>query len=225
MLAQALIEAYDLEETIQTLRQEPLIPTFLDKKQRFKYNDNLEIPRIQHSHANYSFIFRKRKIIFLIRDLRDTLVSHYRIAQPRLNLPEDFGGFIRGNTIDRRMHHDLESRIKLLNSWAEGLKKTYDYKIVRYESLRANPEKELTSILSFIGSRPLSDQQLQNAVDVGSIGNMQKLETTNTATTTRKVSGNPSRYQEYFQESDKDFFQEKVKQDLVCWFDYNYDEW
>ncbi|WP_159309596.1 sulfotransferase domain-containing protein [Spiribacter roseus] len=225
MLAQALIESYDLNERIQSIQHETLIPTFLDKKQRFKYNENINIPRIQHSHAPYSWLFRRRRILFLVRDLRDTLVSHYRVAQPRLRLPEDFSAFIRGETIDRRRHHDLKSRIQFLNSWSTGLQKSYDFKVVHYETLRTNTYDELQDILSFIGLEPLTSKQLSQAVEVGSVGNMKKLENENSERPFQKVSGSPSKYQDYFNENDKNFFTKEASLHLKNVFGYDYSTW
>lgn len=225
MLAQALIESYELDESIQAIRQESLIPTFLDKKQRFKYNKHSNIPRIQHSHAPYSWLFRGRRLLFLVRDLRDTLVSHYRVAQPRLGLPEDFSAFIRGETIDRRRHHDLTSRIQFLNSWATGLQKSYDFKVVHYEALRNNTYDELHDILSFIGLEPLTPEQLSRAVEVGSVDNMKKLESENSEKAVNKVSGAPSKYQDYFSNKDKKYFLQKVNTNLIHRYDYDYDIW
>ena len=61
MLAQALIESFQLKEEITGIRQDDLIPTFLDKNHRFKYNSNERIPRIQHSHSPYYWIFKDKK--------------------------------------------------------------------------------------------------------------------------------------------------------------------
>lgn len=230
MLAQSLIEAYELDDSIDNIRQDSLIPTFRAKEQRFKYNANQKIPRIQHTHSNFSFLSRNFRVLFLIRDLRDTLVSHYRVAGPRLDLLDDFGGFIRGITIDRRYHHDLDSRINFLNSWEKARNQLADFKVVYYEDLKRNTSEELKDILHYIGFPNISQKKLYRIIEVGSVPNMQKLESgqkavTATSPPSQKVSGKPSSYRDYFTESDKTYFLNKVEESLINTFGYDYERW
>ena len=51
-----------------------------------------------------------------------------------------------------------------------------DFLMVRYEDLRATRQPQLREILAFVGT-PATDEELQDAVDYGSIENMKKLET------------------------------------------------
>jgi len=225
MLVQALIDTYQLPESVEAIRQDALIPTYLDKGQRFRYNDRPDVPRIQHSHSAFSWPFCGRRVLFLVRDLRDTLVSHYRVAQPRLGLPKDFGGFIRGETIDRTRHHDLVSRIAFLNSWARGRHSCVAFKIVRYEDLRERTSEELAKILEFIGFPRLESEQLERLVKVGDIRNMQRLEGQQDDVSYRKVSGQPSRFVDYFGPDERRLFKNEVRGRLIDSFGYDYEDW
>lgn len=226
MLANGLIHTYNLPENVDSLRQEDLIPTLMNKTQRFKYNQKVHIPRIQHTHSPFSPVFRNRRIIFLVRDLRDALVSHYRVVQPHFGLPKDFSAFIRGETIDPRHQHDLKSRIKLLNSWTDNFKKTAEYKVVRYEDLRNNTTSELREIFKFAGIPKIDTQFLNNIIKSASFSEMKKLENSfGSNTRSQKITGNPSSYKDYFSIEDQKYFLSHVQNELHDWFGYDYLNW
>lgn len=225
MLAYALISHYEIDETITDIRQDSLIPTFLNKEHRFKYNQILEIPRIQHTHSPYYWIFRKKKVLFLVRDLRNTLVSHYRIAVKKLNIRKDFGAFIRGESIDTARHHDLISRINFLNSWLRRRQQTSSFMMLRYEDLQSEALNLLPEVLSFVGFKDINVDLPQIILDSASTDRMRKLENVKGESAPRKVSGEPSKYIEYFSDSDKQFFQENVRENLIDWMGYDYEKW
>ena len=206
MLAQALIESFQLKEEITGIRQDDLIPTFLDKNHRFKYNSNERIPRIQHSHSPYYWIFKDKKVLLLVRDLRTTLVSHYRVARNYLKLSGNFSQFIRGETINTSRNHDLTTRIKLLNSWSTNNLLTRDFMVIRYEDLQLDISTTILKAFNFLGIPYLDDNKINKIIESASMENMKIRENIKDSKAAIKITGKPSIYTDYFEESDKRYF-------------------
>lgn len=174
MLAQALIEAFQLEDRITTIQQPDIIPTFSDKTARFKYNDNSAIPRIQHAHAAYSPLFGKRRVLLLVRDLRDAIVSHHKIHTRAANPDISFSDFLRGNGVRRKRHHTLQTRISFLNSWWSHREHFPAFETLRFEDMKAHPQETLARAMRFAGIPNLSPEKLAGVLDFCSIENMKK---------------------------------------------------
>lgn len=115
------------------------------------------------------------KVIFLARDPRDILISSYfeKTKRNKNSLQKyhgslhdyiytDIGGF---NTI-----------IKYYNIWAENRFVPKKFLLVRYEDLKQNTQKELKTILEFIGLKNINPTIINNAVEYASFENMQHAE-------------------------------------------------
>jgi len=68
--------------------------------------------------------------------------------------------------------------IDFLNLWASELPKIKNLLMVRYEDMRAEPEKQLKRIVEFLGMQP-DDKFLKDTVDFASVDNLRKLEKEN----------------------------------------------
>ena len=72
IIAQALILHYGLDDKLYDIKNFDLIPPYHRKENRFKYNDDLNILRIQQSHSPYSPLhFKGQRVLLMVRDLRD----------------------------------------------------------------------------------------------------------------------------------------------------------
>ena len=228
MIARTMVEAFNLPEEIRSIRNNHLIPSCRSKLQRFKYNNRMEIPRIQHSHAYYSWFFRKKKIILLVRDLRDTLISHYRTYVATRDGECSFSDFLRGINVDRpgqKNNHTLLTLIGFLNNWSKGRTNTCLLHLVRFEDLKNNTEPEMERIFSFLGF-PLKKDLLEMAIQFGSLKNMRELEAKEPLPQYRgklkkvgegKIGGNRN----LFSSDDQKYFQMTIRDYLVD--DYGYD--
>ena len=123
-------------------------------------------PKIIKTHRPFKRIFRKNKIILVIRDPRDLIVSfyHYALAKKEFN----FNGTVK----DVIYHKEwgLEYFFKQFNSWEKhaGL-------IVKYEDLKANPYNVFTEILNYI-KIPLDSIVLRNAIRASDFHAMKKIQ-------------------------------------------------
>lgn len=93
-----------------------------------------------------SFYFDSRKVVLLVRDPRDTVVSYFHHASSRKNL---FNGsiseFIRSN------RWGIEKIIAFLNNWADHIKNP-KLLFVRYEDMKSDDLTLLREMISFIGA-------------------------------------------------------------------------
>lgn len=126
-------------------------------------------PTLFKSHlppqANY------RKVIFLVRDGRDALVSYWKMLKqdcPTLSLEELFS---RGDDL---FPCAWETHAKL---WIANPFKA-QILTVRYEDLLTRPLEQLRQVSSFI-CVPRTDQELQNTIDGADIAKMKRVATRN----------------------------------------------
>lgn len=106
--------------------------------------------------------YRKKKIIFLLRDPRDVMVSLYFQATRRsCVLPKDYpiSDFIRGSSFG------IDKMITFLNIWQRVFKKHIvpNYLLIRYEDLHSNCYSQMEKIITFLGT-PLVKDCLERAV-------------------------------------------------------------
>lgn len=189
---------------------------------------DLNIPIIQHHHFPCYFFFRRSKVVLLVRDLRDSLVSNYDkyLKLNKSSMP--FSEFLR-KEIGREDagKWDLKRKVHFLNSWHKYRERTRQLLVVRYEDLLENPERELRKIIFFIGISGFDDSKIRRAVCSGSMGNMGALEKKEIKY--RKESGNyvvnrgrAGRYRDYFSQEDLAYFKNYTDKNLLCNFGYDY---
>jgi hypothetical protein len=234
MMAKALVEAYQLPDTISSIRSERLIPTFRNKNHRFKYNERDEIPRVQHSHAQYSSLFFHRKrVILLVRDLRDTIISHFRTYRSMKDPQISFHDFLRGRGVHRpkqKKGNTLLTLIDFLNSWSRNSSKLEALLLVRYEDMLANTHQGMSQILRFSSFANVDEELVARVVEFGSIQNMRKIEAENPlpqyAGKTHKVrQPREEGYKAYFSAEDKEYFCLMVDGKLYDHHGYDYKRW
>lgn len=152
-----------------------------------KMNDiNKKIPRIAFRHENSpqwkkpeelsedKSRFKKHKVIFLVRDPRDVLVSLFYQKKKRLSAYDGtIHDFIREPT------GGIESIIKYYNIWSNNKNVPKELLIVRYEDLISNTHDELSKIMRFFGFEEIDDTIISDAVEFASFGKMRKMENEN----------------------------------------------
>jgi hypothetical protein len=153
---------------------------------------NPAIPRIRFSHDRYvknytghrdsKCDFYPKRVILLVRDPRDAVVSTYfqwintvnPYKKAMLNVPE------RPSDVpifEFAMKPDLgmQRTVDFLNAWAPELEKTRDHLLIRYEDMRREPVRILASILEFMQLHASRDE-LEQVVAWSSFENMKKME-------------------------------------------------
>ena len=118
-----------------------------------------QIPQIYHTHRIPHYSLRSRVIfrllgfprhLILVRDLRDSLVSHYEKHKGSYQV--SFSTFLRGDIRRNAYRYDIWTRIQYLNGWgAVAERHPEDVAVLKYEDLVADTPGQL-------GRRPHRDR-------------------------------------------------------------------
>jgi len=115
--------------------------------------------------------FLGKKVVLLVREPRDLVVSNYFQATRRENAYKgDISIFIR----DPR--YGIKKILMFYKDWNSEKSKNIEKYVVRYEDLHSNTCGELEEILAFIGIPGINRKIVETAVDFSSFNNMKKLE-------------------------------------------------
>lgn len=153
---------------------------------------NAAIPTMFFTHDNFikdytgnvdsKADFYGCKTVLLVRNPADVSVSQYfqwlhrmKREKKALNRFPPHGSECELFEFVMRPESGIPRIIEFLNVWANDRHNLQDFLMVRYEDLRAETARHLEEILAFVGT-PGTREQVQDAVDFGSIENMKKLE-------------------------------------------------
>lgn len=115
--------------------------------------------------------YRRQKVVFLVRDPRDVVVSMYfeRSRREQVDVGS-LGDFLEANV------GSLDTIIEYYNIWAANRDNPRDFLLIRYEDLQQEAAVELRRLLDFVGLSEVSDEHIAEAVEYGSFNNMRKME-------------------------------------------------
>ncbi|MEM6596645.1 MAG: sulfotransferase domain-containing protein [Cyanobacteria bacterium P01_C01_bin.69] len=137
----------------------------------FRFSEiNPTFPSIKPMHEKYGQFgnrYEHQKVILLVRDPRDALVSRY--YQHQHELP--FSGledYITAGT-------DLSAYIKFYNDWHTNRDTAKDFLLVRYEDMKANIFEEMCRVFLFL-DLPVTSDEVHQAIDYATFENMRKME-------------------------------------------------
>jgi len=132
-------------------------------------------PRLLKSHEYFDH--RYRKVVYLVRDPRDVVVSYYRYHLKVRQLQD-------GYPIDQYVHEFLNGELEPwrswqgnVASWLEARDGSPHFLFIRYEELLDNTARELSRIAEFLGINT-SSASLDRAVRLSSAQRMRELEQT-----------------------------------------------
>jgi hypothetical protein len=115
--------------------------------------------------------YRDRRVVLLVRDPRDVIVSLYHQMHGRRRryhgtldafVDEPVGGF--------------SSLLAFYDAWSAELDVPAAVLVVRYEDLHADPAGELARVLAFAGAGDVPDAVVADAVEQGEFANMRAVE-------------------------------------------------
>lgn len=119
--------------------------------------------------------YQDKKVILLVRDPRDVVVSNYFQKTKRRQV-------YKGSLSDY-LHEQLgsfDTILKFYNIWAENRTVPQKFLLVRYEDIHHNSYQELGIILEFLGLSEVTQQTIIEAIEYTSFENMRKMEIENT---------------------------------------------
>jgi hypothetical protein len=157
-----------------------------------------EAPRITVIHDDHPMLktpqeleqskarYRNKKVIFLVRDPRDVIVSSYFEMSKRGqifgdNPHETRKAIFTGSLADFINHPTggFDTIIEYYNIWERNRHTPKGFLLLRYEDLRANPHAELRHTLDFTGLNRVSESIIDQAIEYASFENMRKMEAEN----------------------------------------------
>jgi hypothetical protein len=181
----------------------------LDEAQLIEFDNfhrqNREIPKIYFTHGHYLHErfetpawkreFGAKKLLFLVRNPCDVVVSEYfqstrRAAQHKVELhgvdkQQSMFEFVMRGPVG------LTTIIDYLNHWAPTVSSYDNALVVRYEDVRSQPVRLLSSIVDFLGA-PFSKEEVEAAVEFAAFENLKELERKNFFKNSRLTPGDPS---------------------------------
>jgi alcohol sulfotransferase len=138
----------------------------------FRGAGHQQVPKVLVSHLPYRrLLYRRRPVVFMVRDPRDLMVSAYfHATRHKHRFSGDASAFLR----DPRQ--GLPHLIAYLNGWAAGLAR-HRHHVVTYERLSAEPEAVTAETLAFLGL-PVDAGIVRRAVAASRFETMRSLELT-----------------------------------------------
>lgn len=115
-----------------------------------------------------------RRVVFLTRDPRDTVVSCYFQATRRIAEEARFQGDM--SEFIRHPGYGVEKIARFNLHWLESAHLFKDFLTLSYEDMHSSGKAELTRILSFATRRPANPAKVQRALEAGSFQNMRSVE-------------------------------------------------
>ena len=162
---------------------------------RWKKRPHPAVPMIRVEHEDHPMFkapgeletskahFRDKKVIFLARDPRDVIVSSYFERSKRTQIfgenPYEKRQAVFEGSLSEFINQPIGGFDTLLcyyNIWADNRSLPAGFLLVRYEDLKADPQRELRRVLNFLGLQIISDDTLAEAVEYASFENMRKME-------------------------------------------------
>lgn len=179
--------------------------------------------------------FKNKKVVFLVRDPRDVLVSYYfqytLRGDSKIANDPDFNG-----TLSDFIRHEiggLRSIVGFFNAWARQREVPQDFMLLRYEDLIGDPMGEYRRLIEFLGWPDHGRGALTAAISFGQFDKMKKLEREDTFNNVRlkpPEDGNPEGfkvrrgkvggYVDYFSNDDLSFVNDFLQQQLDDFYEF-----
>jgi hypothetical protein len=167
IMANVHLKMSDRKQVVNFFNIHDFIPDIMQN--RYLRNNILPFPghRVIKSHAEMNPFYTK--IIYLVRDPRDVMVSYYWFLK-------HLGGW--NADLHRLIHsgaYGVEAWCQHVQGWIEKTPATSHLFSIRYEDLKSDPFKVLIRIYSLLGHE-IPEEVLNQAIGLSSFENMKKLE-------------------------------------------------
>ena len=137
-------------------------------------------------------LYRKARILFLVRDPRDVLASQFHHQKHRRRFDPGQPSFETADEMVEAGRGGLRSLLRFYNVWAEGLPATAGAILLHYEDLKADPVGELRRAMSFLGLGDVAEESVRHGVAEGSLARMRAVERSGAAGHSRLQPADPA---------------------------------
>jgi len=219
--------AGDPLEVFGLTRREPGVPTV-----EFTHDDYPQLKPSGRLVADKS-IYSGKRVVLLVRDPRDVLVSYYfqytrRGAKERAN-DAQFDGTI--SDFIRQDIGALRSIVAFYNIWVRNRTVPTSLHLLRYEALHHDPASELRALIDFLGLPDFGATARDNAIRFATFENMRRLEETDALRNDRlrsTVAGDPEAfkvrrgvvggYRDYLSADDIAYVEDHIARELDAFY-------
>lgn len=194
---------------------------------RISHDDNPHW-KTAHQLARSKRRYRHKKVVLLVRDPRDTVVSMYF---ERTKRERAYAGTLHEFLHERR--GSLDTILEYYNIWGRERAKLEHFCLVRYEDLKADTAGQLERLLRFAGAGQVSGAHIAEAISFASFENMRAMEAADALESGRlrprdkkdeesfktrkgKVGG----YVDYMTPSDIEWMERKIRETLDPYYGY-----
>ena len=120
---------------------------------------------------------RRRAILLLARDPRDAFVSLYvQLTRRTKETPNELKTQSAAELL-RDPAFGIVSMVEVMNSWLSEWSSRSNFLLVRYETLRKDPNAGFRPVLYLLGEKTIDEKAFAQAIDFSAFGNMKKMET------------------------------------------------
>ena len=200
-----------------------------------------DIPRIQVKHdgaphlkqpdelETNKHIYKDKKVIFLVRDPCDVIVSNYFEATRR-------GKYFQGDisSFIRHERYGIDTMLRFMNIWYQNRHVPSAFLLIRYEDLQMDTYQQLQRLVHFLGLYSVREEILLDAIEFASFDNMQKMEREGLSSLSRLKPGDPNDtesykarrgkvggYKDYLDSGDIEYLNYKIETELADYFGYS----
>ena len=185
-----------------------------------------QIPRIINSSLVPHYLLRSRalfrffhfpKHLIVVRDLRDSLVSHYE--KQKSDYKVDFSTYLRGDVRRKMYRNDIWTRIHYMNGWGAVVERHPEQAaVLKYEDLKADTRGQLARICDHFNFEGVTPDLLDEVVAAASKENMAKRENPKY----HVVRLDPRPADEWYSDEDRRFVAEVCRRYLKYTFGYRF---
>jgi hypothetical protein len=183
MIGKAIVSHYNLPATEDNLfirwksKPHPQVPHIT------VVHDDRPMLKAPHELESSKQRYHEKLVIFLARDPRDVIISSYFEMKDRGLLFGDNPYETRKAVFDgsltefiHRQQGGFQTILSYYNIWADNRKVPRGFLLVRYEDMKADPQKSLRQVIDFLGLQIITEKTLQEAVEFASFENMHTME-------------------------------------------------
>lgn len=121
--------------------------------------------------------FKRKNVIFLIRDPRDVVVSFYFQMKKRAHPKIRFNGTIQ--EFIRSEYYGVKSIVSFYNMWHLNMQIPRDFLLVRYEEIHKSPKEVLNAVLEFCVKLKIKEEIVDKSIELSAFEEMRKIEIEN----------------------------------------------
>jgi len=192
LLGKALCEHFNIDTQLlletHSLTRSAKMPTTLFTHDGAGFGDK----NSWYELATYKSCYRNKRVVFLVRDPKDVIVSSYfHVTKRQRRFEGSLSEFIRSDI------YGIKKIVTFYQIWLNNQAIPKDFLLLKYEKMHKDTSSVLRSLLSFIRIQNVPENTIETAVKFSDFGNMRKLESSQTFHTTSMQPGDTNDEESY----------------------------